>query len=47
MREQNAIYMTHVLPIYRLQHIEYVYSKAVMTAPDYVKTAYSDVRIFM
>ena len=59
IREQTDFHVTHILPILRLEPMEYIYVKlreatvhsyskqAVMSASDYIETTYHDVRIFI
>ena len=59
MSEQNAFHKTYISPVSKLGSIEYFYPKlcdtadnsqskqAVMSASDYVETAYRNTRMFM
>ena len=42
MRKHSAFHMSYVPSISRLEPLEYVYTKAVMSAADYIETAYSE-----
>ena len=59
LREQTAFHMMYILPILKLDPMEYFYPKlsattvhnyskqAVLSASDYIETAYRDIRIFL